>query len=830
MATLKPQIPPDSMIEAELRVKGAQDILVAGVNRVFVRIRAPSHSNQKTNVSQTAEWNHTFPRLSLPLSSNIEFQIRNQRWFKSKLLAQNQATIEDLVNMADENNLVTLPMKPYKPLTKSPNLHIFIQLRKPDVASVSQQLAGLQVVVASSAPRESIQKILRRLEWLTRFTGGIAQIHPIANAAYSVAKAIGQIIIKDHLGVNDNVLALLDEVYAVLDFVEHTQPMAAIETFPHIVEDILACVVNCVLLIGARERANPVGILLSDNKYRVEKLRQRLQELHTQFSDLLTLGVAAKTDQIANNMHAIVDDQHLAKLKPIPVAMDGSTCLPGTRSSVIAKLTEWGLLSTNKFLWIHGSAGSGKSTISTTMATVFESLGQLGSFVFFRRDVEGLSDAFGIIRTMAYQLAHHHEDIAEGVRSAVQKQSLIADMPMDLQFQRLLVEPLTGLDINQRIIIIVDALDEARNNKNMEDLLSLLSRGFTQLPDFVRILITSRRYPGIQRTLENIPNLRIFDLNEADSVEDDIRTYIWAQMDSIRRQDLDLPPGWPGKDSVDSLVGHAHGLFIWARVACAYIKAYKPATRIQILLSSPAIRAVAEHSLNDLYGLAIREAGPWHEEDFAQEMHSILALIVVSSNPQSCTAIGEFFGMSSREASKLITPLSSILGMDKNGQVHVIHPSVRDYLVDPNRCGSDLPWHVSEEEEHVTMGAHCVRQLTGKLSATIDPVPWDQQACMTLPDAVKYACLSWVYHTCSTSPAVNLAEKIHTFLCKHFLHWVQALSILGKSRNAIVWLEQLQVWYSKLHQVSKMSLTLVDGPEKLIIGTHTRSSIGYPFI
>ncbi|KAJ7166164.1 hypothetical protein C8R46DRAFT_900372, partial [Mycena filopes] len=141
----------------------------------------------------------------------------------------------------------------------------------------------------------------------------------------------------------------------------------------------------------------------------------------------------------------------------------------------------------------------------------------------------------------------------------------------------------------------------------------------------------------------------------------------------------------------------------------------------------------------------------------------------------------------------------------------ISHPSLRDYLTNSVSCGSDSPWFIDIQGAELELTVQCL-SLLRRLAATIDSFPWDQQACMTLPDAVKYACLSWVYHACSTSPTVNLAEKIHTFLCEHFLHWVQALSILGKSRNAIVWLEQLQVWYSKLHQVSsRISLVLFDG-------------------
>ena len=36
--------------------------------------------------------------------------------------------------------------------------------------------------------------------------------------------------------------------------------------------------------------------------------------------------------------------------------------------------------------WLHGLAGSGKSTLMTTISHIFMELGQLGAFLFFDRD------------------------------------------------------------------------------------------------------------------------------------------------------------------------------------------------------------------------------------------------------------------------------------------------------------------------------------------------------------------------------------------------------------------------------------------------------------
>jgi hypothetical protein len=199
-----------------------------------------------------------------------------------------------------------------------------------------------------------------------------------------------------------------------------------------------------------------------------------------------------------------------------------------------------------------------------------------------------------------------------------------------------------------------------------------------------------------------------------------------------------------------------------------------------------------------LYTIAIRDAGPWDAEDFASDMHDVLAVIIVSQNPQSSQCISDILGITVARSSELISRLQSILTTDQTDLLHVTHPSVRDYLVDPKRCNPGLPWFLNEPEEHRIMATRCMDYLNGSLKRN---VPSDSTDDQSLPDTVAYACVSWIHHVCKSSPTAEFALEIHEFLSKHFLHWLEALSVLGQSRNAIPWLTELQDWYSELDQV-----------------------------
>src|ERR1700683_1558654 len=82
-------------------------------------------------------------------------------------------------------------------------------------------------------------------------------------------------------------------------------------------------------------------------------------------------------------------------------------CLPGTRVPIIQVIREWitNPSADSSVFWLHGLAGSGKSTLMTTVAHIFMESGQLGAFLFFDRDSSERNDPKLVIRTLAYQLA-----------------------------------------------------------------------------------------------------------------------------------------------------------------------------------------------------------------------------------------------------------------------------------------------------------------------------------------------------------------------------------------------------------------------------------------
>jgi hypothetical protein len=143
--------------------------------------------------------------------------------------------------------------------------------------------------------------------------------------------------------------------------------------------------------------------------------------------------------------------------------MDISTrpeCLSGTREDLLEIIGKWVFLGPERVFWLHGLAGSGKSTISTTIATFFQEQRRLGAFVFCNRDVAERSEPSNVIRNLAFRLAHFNTRLNPAIVAAIKDLPTIAESPLRLQFDKLLVEPLLELsDDEPPIVIVLDAIE-----------------------------------------------------------------------------------------------------------------------------------------------------------------------------------------------------------------------------------------------------------------------------------------------------------------------------------------------------------------------------------
>ncbi|KAJ6491091.1 hypothetical protein C8R45DRAFT_826066, partial [Mycena sanguinolenta] len=249
-------------------------------------------------------------------------------------------------------------------------------------------------------------------------------------------------------------------------------------------------------------------------------------------------------------------------------------CLPGTRSAIIADITQQLTTpSEARIVWLSGVAGSGKSTVATSVSEYFRGLGRLGTVLRFERnDVVG-SDPTLVLHAIAFGLAKAHPHIERAIYTALSRDFNLVEAPIDKQFQELLLGPLES--VKQHLvgpfIVVMDALDEcADDSRNV--LGNLIANSFTKLPAAFQFFVTSRPDSDITRVFRNKTAVqeRSLDVTNNDS-HNDITVYIHGRLATIRQADSRLQPIWPEAQHVQRLITLSGNLFIWAATALDYV-------------------------------------------------------------------------------------------------------------------------------------------------------------------------------------------------------------------------------------------------------------------
>lgn len=497
-------------------------------------------------------------------------------------------------------------------------------------------------------------------------------------------------------------------------------------------------------------------------------------------------------------------DQLLAKLKPSDMdETNREPCLPTTRQDVIKYITAWIAEPSeeNMFLWVYGLAGSGKSTLSTTIAWTMRDLGRLGAFVFFNRDIPD-RNAATLIRTLVYQLAMFDAHFGIEISRIVDSIPTIADMPLEFQRTNLLSKKALGSVQWDRgpVVLVIDALDECGTSESRAQLLQSLERAFSDLPLFLQVVVISRQEADIENRFMLHPAVHLYHLDtNAVTNKEDISEYFRHRFAAIRQANkyLHLDSNWPGSDEIAALTKLASGLFIWASTACSYIAISAPTYRLQQLIDQKSVDTSSTPFayLDKLYQTALESAGSWTDSLFSDGCRAILGLILCARIPIPCSVIDILLGLKQTETSlQLISQLGCVLLWNESDAIRTLHPSFGEYL--SKRCTVKEPWCINLEQHNQELAIHCINYLDTMLHENMCGLTLPQPVqSVTFSVTVVYACKFWVEHVCLiASPANGIGDQIHKFLGKHLLHWMEALAVLKSHDTTIQALQNLLKW------------------------------------
>jgi hypothetical protein len=477
---------------------------------------------------------------------------------------------------------------------------------------------------------------------------------------------------------------------------------------------------------------------------------------------------------------------------------DEAECLPGTRTELLRKITEWAFSPSSKSIfWLQGMAGTGKSTISRTVARSAKNRNQLGASFFFKRGEADRGDAKKFFPTLTRQLILWKPELRPGVQKALDNDPDIASKSLREQFERLLLQPLLGLDqrdqLPQITVIVIDALDECEHDQDVQNIIRLLPRLQEAKSVCLRIFLTSRPELPISLGFSEIGNhvyqdLALHEIPE-EVTEHDIHLFLRHRFTKIR-QCRNVLQDWPSDDIIQELVRVSVPLFISAATVCRYIEnpKWEPKFRLAELLKDQAkyVSKMDKTYLPILMRLLDdQESDEREKQQLLQEFQDIVGAIILLAVPLSINTLSPFLGRERERISNRLDSFRSVLSIpsDENQPVRILHLSFPEFLVQ-----TTTKFRVDAPTKNKDIAKACLRTMRrllrrdicyladpGARRAEIDPP--DVHKC--LPSELQYSCRYWTHHLKNSHALSSDIEEVQLFLQKHFLHWMEAMSLLG---------------------------------------------------
>jgi hypothetical protein len=378
-------------------------------------------------------------------------------------------------------------------------------------------------------------------------------------------------------------------------------------------------------------------------------------------------------------------------------------------------------------------------------------------------------------------------------------------------------------------VIVIDALDECKDEESTSAILSVLGRLLSEIHG-VKFFLTGRPEPRIKTgfrlpLLAKVTDIFVLHHVEPNPINNDIQLFLKHSFQEIadRRGGLDA---WPAEEDVDRLRERSAGLFVFAIATIRFIyqRNRDPRRQLELLLQSPESSRLegkaklnTKTTLDSLYTSILQEAFGDDDPETDLIIRSVLGAVLLAANPLSPSTIAMLLGSHPTDVSLHLLSLHSLLKLqdDINHPVQPFHKSFPDFITDPTRC-TNKRFHISAPTHHQELLIGCLNLMNQKLKKNMCKLPGtvmnpevdevQQRTEEHISPALRYAAESWYKHLKNGHVGYTSAacSAIDQFLREKFLFWLEVLSILGALKEAVNALEVAIQWL-------KVSLILAFG-------------------
>lgn len=364
---------------------------------------------------------------------------------------------------------------------------------------------------------------------------------------------------------------------------------------------------------------------------------------------------------------------------------------------------------------------------------------------------------------------------------------------------------------SETIYLVLDALDECEDG--LPDLLTLV-RETTFQENRIKWILTSRSRPDIDESLalEN-PEAKLSLEANSEAVSQAIETYIIhkiADVPSLRSNHV------LRTNVQQKILDKAGGTFLWVDLILRSLRD---------VLANDAVRRIDEipSELPALYDRMMGDIGK-SKSEYRGVCLNVLSIATLVYRPLHILELRTLAGLEydTADLEKIVDMCGSFLTLVER-YVYPIHQSAKDYLVSNVAASQIFPsgkhavQRIIVDRSIVAMEKILRRDVyqlahPGTLTSDIEArLPEDDPLL-----GIGYSCAHWIDHVCETEKAglqssrrhrlentlkqhitgskksIQIRDLIALFFRVHFLHWLEALSLLGVIPSGIHSLARLR--------------------------------------
>lgn len=414
-----------------------------------------------------------------------------------------------------------------------------------------------------------------------------------------------------------------------------------------------------------------------------------------------------------------------------------------------------------RFLWISGGPGKGKTILSIFLTRELERGEQSAQTIYyFCTSSDGTrNNAAAVLRGLIWHMVDKNNELTE---------HLLDDLDNSNKAQRALSSRETLWSIFVKVsqdpglgatFCVLDGLDEMDSDSQKWLIQKIANTARTAGLGQLRLVVVSRHVLGLHRFMRI--NL---DSDADDSVNHDIKSFVQVRVDELAER---IQLTGDSRQMIEhTLTQRARGTFLW--VGFAMEELLEKETLLQIKTSLAAL----PRGLSGIYTRMLLQM----DFDFRPTALLLLRWVTMAITPLTLPELAAATNVRSLDDMDVEQIIHDQVKMCKpflelrNGRVSLVHQSAKDYLTsyDASRNLAPEQFQINPEESHSTLASRCLACIEQSLPRNhfvsiadfYEPKFSDPETCSSL---LRYAICNWPQHARLASDAA-----VHLLIDQHF--------------------------------------------------------------